>query len=522
VPNESPLAHSPSIPPRATVLKDLKDFVAFEPSHAVLLTEIQPHVEPAFDDIVEAFYAAIARTPVTAAALTGGDAQVARLKATLRDWLGGVFGGVYDEAYVERRARIGRAHVRIDLPHRYMFGAMNLIRQALHVQLERSTFDRDRLYAAHSAIDAICDFELAIITESYVEVRAKDLYRGVVDSVNEMMIATGPEGTVEFANRYALSKLGLSAREIRGRDFVALAAMEEERSRLKRVMDRQDGSRITVRMPARAGTAVVRWTFASLTHMDGIAMLLAVGVDETERIDLERRTARTEALAAMATLTAGLAHEIRNPLNAAQLQLELLSRAASRLGDAEHGGRIGERVTIVKSELSRLATMLDDFLKLARPTHIEKEPFELLALVDEVVQLEGPLAHVVGVQMGVVPGAARYDLVGDRDRVKQVLVNLLNNSIEAMQRVGGGLVTIELEHVHGEVHVRVVDTGPGIPADTAKHIFEPFFTTKEAGTGLGLAIVKKIVEVHGGSVAIEASENGTVAAFTLPLGPAEK
>lgn len=150
-------------------LDELCAYTGFDAEHAASLRAIARYVEPKFDLIVDRFYDAIFKTPRAAAVLTGGVAQVERQKALLRDWLGGLVGGVYDVEYLRLRARIGRTHVRIRLDQRYMFGAMNLVRAGLHEALAGAPLPPSELRRAHDAVDKICDIELAIMLETYAE-----------------------------------------------------------------------------------------------------------------------------------------------------------------------------------------------------------------------------------------------------------------------------------------------------------------------------------------------------------------
>jgi signal transduction histidine kinase len=151
------------------LLVEISEYVGFDEDDARTLAEIGPFVRPQFTPIIDQFYATIQAHPGASKAITGGEAQVQRLKGTLIQWLEGVVAGVYDDAYYEMRARIGRAHVRIDLDQRYMFSAMNLIREGLHAALDASDWPRDHLTRAHVSIDRILDIELAIMLETYRE-----------------------------------------------------------------------------------------------------------------------------------------------------------------------------------------------------------------------------------------------------------------------------------------------------------------------------------------------------------------
>ena len=148
-------------------LDELLEYLAFTPEHARCLAAMREHLRGALPQIVERFYDAIVRNPQTIAVFTGGKAQIERQKGQLTEWLLGLMGGVYDVDYLRKRALIGRTHVRIKLEQRYMFGAMNVIRGGLHAALDGSTFEPARKPLGHQALDKICDFELAVMLETY-------------------------------------------------------------------------------------------------------------------------------------------------------------------------------------------------------------------------------------------------------------------------------------------------------------------------------------------------------------------
>ncbi len=156
--------------PSQRLLDELMRYLEFTPEDAALMLAMGPALRPQFPQIVDDFYAAIDRTPGASAVFTGGAPQIARQKALLSGWLEGLVEGVYDEAFVERRARIGRTHVRIALDQRYMFAAMSVIRAGLHTALYAvSDWDEARMRAGHRALDKLCDLELAIMLEAYRE-----------------------------------------------------------------------------------------------------------------------------------------------------------------------------------------------------------------------------------------------------------------------------------------------------------------------------------------------------------------
>lgn len=376
---------------------------------------------------------------------------------------------------------------------------------------------------------------------------SENLYRGVVENVDALIVSLDREGRILFANRSAMEALGAPARHadergvdvassrrppseaekrdalagrpfgdadssktLRGRRFVEvfgddamdLRALTRER---QCVLRRADGS-----------TRTIRWTFTPVEERD--VSRIAIGVDVTEYLELRKRSTEAEALAAIGTLTAGLAHEIRNPLNAAALQLQLLQRRAAKVADEALRAKLSEPIELVLVELGRLTTMLDDFLGLARPQEVERERVELRELVHGVTRLQAPLCatHGIAIEEELEDGLVVF---GDRHRLQQVLVNLVVNAREAMLgHALGTRITIVCRREQERAVVEVHDEGPGLKSDGPNDPFTPFVTTKAAGTGLGLAIVRKIARMHGGDVFLEnGSRGGAVARLVLPV-----
>jgi signal transduction histidine kinase len=241
-----------------------------------------------------------------------------------------------------------------------------------------------------------------------------------------------------------------------------------------------------------------------------------------EKRELSRRAQMAEKLAAVGTMTAGLSHEIRNPLNAAALQLSVLERRIHRLA-REAQPPLLEPLTLVKDEIRRLDHILEDFLQFARPREFAARPIDVVTVVTKVFDLLGGEAERHGVRLERdlenVPPVA-----GDEERLRQVLVNLGLNALDAVK--AGGLVRVSCrleppatDRPGGgpQVAILVDDDGSGIPPDARDRIFEPFFTTKAQGSGLGLSIVHAIVTQHGGRIRVEESpEGGARFALTLP------
>jgi signal transduction histidine kinase len=224
---------------------------------------------------------------------------------------------------------------------------------------------------------------------------------------------------------------------------------------------------------------------------------------------------RAEKMAVLGTFAAGLAHEIRNPLNSIALQLSIVDRRTARLKE-ELGDELRGLVRIIRDEVNRLDALVGDFLLFSRTKHLHHELVALDGLAEDVTTLMAPSAAAAGVRLSRQQlGTPIPSLPLDREKVKQVLINLVQNAIEATP---GGEVAVTIGGLDGRAVLSVADNGPGLPEGV--DVFQLFVTTKPQGTGLGLPIAQQIVLDHGGEIEV-ASEpgKGTVFTVSFPLPP---
>jgi signal transduction histidine kinase len=224
---------------------------------------------------------------------------------------------------------------------------------------------------------------------------------------------------------------------------------------------------------------------------------------QVERRDLARRAQRAEKLAAVGTLTAGLSHEIRNPLNAAALQLTVLERRLRKLEPVMQPPLL-EPLTLVRDEIRRLEHILQDFLQFARPAHVTMRPVAIDELLTRVVALLRSDAERRQIELECQTRQAGAS--GDADQLRQVFMNLTLNALDAAGR--GGKVRVENFVDADGSHIYVDDSGPGVAPDQRDRLFEPFYTTKAQGSGLGLPISHAIVSQHGGRIELGRSSLG--------------
>ena len=345
-------------------------------------------------------------------------------------------------------------------------------------------------------------------------------YRDLVEVTDVLVFALDADEKVALMNRKAAAMVNTVPDHALGRPFLDSWIPVEDRGALRTALigarDHEVETGFVDQSVPSTTRRRVRWHISR--SPDNRSLVYGIGIDITERRALEKRAADAEALSAMGELAMNLAHEIRNPLNAAVLQLHLLNRNLDRL-EAEEPKRVAlkDRVRIVGDEIGRLNRLLTEFLELARPRGIAREPVHLPRLVDEVLDLEEESAKGRGIEIIRKLPADGCVAIGDREKLKQVTINIVVNALEAMKQ--GGVLSATVHHSGDSVVMTFEDNGPGIDADVLASVFDPFFTTKEAGTGLGLSIVRKIVDQHGGDVVIESElGRGARVIVSVPMG----
>ncbi|HYL34670.1 MAG TPA: ATP-binding protein [Bryobacteraceae bacterium] len=234
---------------------------------------------------------------------------------------------------------------------------------------------------------------------------------------------------------------------------------------------------------------------------DDLGTLIAVRDAESRR-QLERQLDLSSRLAALSRLTSGVAHEIKNPLNAMALQLEVLK------------GRLdGEQpeVDVIAGEIKRLDNVVKTFLNFNKPIEVQARPIDLSRLAEQVIALVSPEAQArqVDIQMSLEDGLV---INGDADLLKQAILNVVNNGLEAMPE--GGRLTVQTGWNGEDCQLTISDAGPGIAPEIRDRIFNLYFTTKKSGTGIGLATTFRVVQLHGGTIDF-VSELGKGTTFRL-------
>lgn len=353
---------------------------------------------------------------------------------------------------------------------------------------------------------------------SHLEDRALELsgvreyVESILNSVVSGVFTIDSEGHVAMANPAAHRILGSEDRRLEGRRMCDLfrddGGLCEHVELVLAGTEELAGGEVTA--VTRAGRKVSLATHVTrLVDPDGDTLGAVVTMeDQTEVRALADQLIRADRLAALGELVAGVAHEIRNPLAVIKGSLQMYEQTGRPLED------LSELTEVVSQEIERLDAVIKALLDFGRPAPAHVRPVDLGRLFEETVTLAGKYAEQRGVDVVVDGPDAALMVMADPDQLKQVMVNLLTNAVQAMP--AGGVVTLSARLDGDMATLTVADEGEGIPEGELDKIFDPFHTGRENGTGLGLTIVHRIVDEHGGRIRVS-SEVGAGTTFTVSL-----
>ncbi len=484
---------------------ELKAWIGFGPVDENALRAAWPHVMPRLDDITERFYSKAMAFP-GAARVFQDEQQVERLRVTLRQWVKELLNGPWDDAYLQRRERIGRVHVEVGLESRYMITAMNVVREQLCAIIAAA----GEPHSSCTSVHRVCDIDLAIMTSTYVERReareVRTLQELIVSHMPVSVLILDDAGRVAAATRPSVRVFGDV--EVIGRPwYEALPPSLVRAGELPEAMDRalRTGREIALtRVDARVG-GVERNFRISLVPLDHPHARVLVHVEElTEAIANEARLVRAESLAHLGALSAAVAHELRNPLAGISGAIQVISRSMAA------DDRRKPIMDKVEQQVRRLDALVTDLLDFARPVQPKSVTLDLAEAARGVC--DGVLREHPALRLRV---EGRGEALADSNFVHQVLLNLVLNAAQATE--GQGQVRIAV----ADGWILVSDDGPGISPEAAEKLFQPFYTTRTRGTGLGLAICRKLVGAMGGSIGV-ATGPLKGAAFLVELPPATR
>jgi PAS domain S-box-containing protein len=514
-----------------TRFQELLRYVRLDAADAKRLLQFGDLARPDWPRVAAAFYDRI-REHEPAHAVITSEEQIERLQATLIEWLDRVCSGSYDEPYREQTAKIGRVHVRIGLPQRYMFTAMAVVR----VELLRIA---DRELGADAgptreAIVRILDLELAVMLEAYEAAFVERIQQAArpdaraffaaapqdrlsvdpIELASVLIVGIDTRGCIQLFNREAELVTGYARDEVIGKEFADALCAGVETAALQATFaealaDTANPHLVQARLLTRAGKVrEIAWSVRAAVSPAG-GVLWATGRDVTDERVREERAGQHRRLAAVGTLAAGLAHEIRNPLNGALVHVAFLERAIQR--DSTKQAML-EATGVVADEIKRLANLVTQFLDFARPSRPAFQLTSVSKWLTETCERVATSAEAKGVAISCDLPSVDLQFEADATMLSQALLNLLDNAIEA----GSKSVRLRARRGPHEVLIDVEDDGRGLPALDAP-IFDAFYSTKEGGTGLGLAIAHRVVTDHRGTIDVTSRPGRTTFHVALPL-----
>jgi two-component system sensor histidine kinase HydH len=351
-----------------------------------------------------------------------------------------------------------------------------------------------------------------VLDKSYKEIRT--LTGNILEGMNSAVVAVDRERKIVTFNRVAEEIFSLKREEVVNKDYSRIFNRDE--CLIAEVLNSGKSIReMEKKFKLGSGDEKDLVFGASILSDEKGEVQGAVAVihDITELKKYEEEAKRAERLSTLGNLAAGVAHEIRNPLNAISIAAQRLKNEFVPEKDQQEYQNFTQ--TILK-EIKRLDQTINQFLSLAKAQKLNLVPTEICSFLSEVASLMGIEAKEKGIaiEKDIISGNLQIRM--DRDEMKKALVNIILNSIQAMSS-GGKINLSGMQDSSGKEYViKVIDNGPGIPEENLSKIFQPYFTTKEKGTGLGLAIAYRIVNDHKGKIEVE-SEAGKGTTFTIRL-----
>lgn len=509
---------------------DVRSYVGWTDDDAVRVRQMAPLVKQQVAPLVDDFYAEIERHPESARAITGGAQQIRRLKRSLRTWLFEALECRGDSDFLARRWKIGLRHAEIGLNPAYVAAAVSRLRNGIVGLLAESGGDcTQSLPLVVQSYNKLLDIELGIIQSAYEEEylervkqaeheRSEVKFRLLVEAAACMVVILRTNRSIAYLSPYSEQFTGYGIAEIEGQDFVERFVPHAAQADVAAELDATIAGRPTEAFEAplvrRDGSQRwLVWNTQRMEDFDGKPAVLAVGQDLTERRDAQELMLRSERLAGIGQMITGLAHESRNALQRIQSCSEMLEL---EVADNVEALRLVRRLQEAQDNLLRL---FDEVRNYAAPIQLERKACRIEATWREAWGvLEGARRERDAVLLEQLDGAD-LSLEVDRFRMVQMFRNIFENALAACR--DPMRITVRCRNVQFQqrpaLEVRVADNGPGLSPQARQSVFEPFFTTKTKGTGLGMAIAHRIVDAHGGQIAVGTDwPQGAEFVVTLP------
>lgn len=343
----------------------------------------------------------------------------------------------------------------------------------------------------------------------------KELYKLVFDSMIEGVVVTNKDNKVILINKAMEEFISVNKERIHLQELHYCNFDPE----IKNVLDRalEDNETVVEHEVhlRRTGKTFTLSILPLLTNEETVGHVIIM-VDITEKKMREFQLRQAESLAALTTLSAGVAHEIKNPLASIDIHIQLLNREMQKF-ENDKVKNIKNLLAIVKEEIERLNSIVQDFLFAVRPMSMNLSKENINDILKETLEFLKYELEESDIKVTLNLDEELPTVLIDPKYIKQALLNIIKNAVEAINE--GGEISIKTEVTpEGDVLINIADSGEGIPENNMGKIFEPYFTTRKSGTGLGLVIVYKIIKELGGNIKIESKEGeGSNFSIKLPV-----
>lgn len=348
-------------------------------------------------------------------------------------------------------------------------------------------------------------------------VNVQNYTQAILRSITAGVLTVGPDGSVATANLAAERMLGMREEEMVPRQLSVLLRNDGGiGANLSRILQGTTPKLVSdTQLTTLSGTTLhTQVSMSRMRDTDGRVLGAVVTLEDVSEVKaLTDQLIRADRLAALGELTAGVAHEVRNPLGIIRASVQLVEESRA---DPE---RIEDAARVMKQEIDRLDKVIKALLDFGRPSAPTLRPTNVEDVITDVVLFTRRFAGQARVEIETDYAAGIPLVWADADQLKQVFVNLISNAVQAME-TEGGRIWVRVWDDDGFVFASVRDTGPGISPENLIKIFDPFYSTRDDGTGLGLTIVHRIIDQHGGRIEVE-SGNGEGTTFTVVLPAAQ-
>ncbi len=346
-----------------------------------------------------------------------------------------------------------------------------------------------------------------------------EVFQMVLDSMTDGVVVTDTENRVLMFNHSSERLVPFTACDLTERILWEVIEDEEIAGFIQEKLERQETVRDREFVMEDGADRIVAYSIMPLVRDGSIQGSLLHLEEVTEKKAKEARLRRAESLAALTTLAAGVAHEIKNPLGSISIHIQLMQKEMQGKQNIPTA-KFREYLEVINEEVDRLNTTVVDFLFAVRPMDAKLTDQDINQIIQELIDfLKFELENAnVGLELNLrdVP-----EIRVDEKYIKHALINLIKNGLDAMPE--GGTLSICTSHRNGSVVVEVADTGTGISEENVAKIFEPYFTTKDFSSGLGLTLVYKIIKEHNGEISLRSKEGeGATFVLTFPVPQGEK